>query len=104
MSLENVCYHNKFGFCKFGEKCFRHHENKMCESEKYSIQNCPLRHPQYCRYIGKFRYCKFGTYCRYRHDSTRSERRITSETDKAYDDDLDDLNNRLKVCKAKIEE
>ena len=32
MSQENLCFYNKFGFCKFGEKCFRLHGNKICEN------------------------------------------------------------------------
>ena len=30
--LMAVCRFNKFGFCRFGNLCFRRHENKECEN------------------------------------------------------------------------
>ena len=37
MSCENVCRHNKFGFCKYGKTCRKRHieedyDNKECET------------------------------------------------------------------------
>ena len=85
MSLKNICFHNKFGFCKFGGRCFRLHENKLCENDNCNIQECPLRHPKFCRYFGKFKYCKFGTYCRFRHYGIRAQEREP----RRYDEEID---------------
>ena len=106
MSQENLCLHNKFGFCKFGEKCFRVHENKVCENDKCSIQNCSLRHPRFCRYFGKFNNCKFGTYCKFRHESFGNKRIFFSKEPASayYDDEVKKLAKKLEDCAKKIEE
>ena len=100
MSQENVCYYNKFGFCKFGEKCFRLHENKICENGNCDIENCSLRHPRFCRYFGKFKKCKFGSYCKFRHEDEKS----TSSDHKNCDEEIVTLKKRLEDCEGKIKE
>ena len=65
---ESVCKFNKFGYCKFGNTCFRKHENKKCEKEKCDIMNCSLRHPITCKYFREFKVCKFGEFCKFSHD------------------------------------
>ena len=100
MSLENICFHNKFGFCKFGQRCFRFHENKLCENGNCNIQNCNLRHPKFCRYFGKYNNCKFGTYCRFKH--VRIEAEVMEN--KKYDEEIDKLRREINDCKSKIRE
>ena len=62
-----ICKYNKFGYCKYGNKCFKKHENKVCEKENCEVKFCPLRHPRKCRFFMEYNYCKFGTFCRYKH-------------------------------------
>ena len=69
MVNKNVCKYNKFGFCKFGNICFRKHENRICENERCEIQECLLRHPRKCRFFLEYSYCKFGTYCKFKHET-----------------------------------
>ena len=101
MSLENVCIHNKFGFCKFGEMCFRLHKNEICENDKCGILRCPLRHPKTCRYFGKFRNCKFGTYCKFKHENEEKEEIVTSNY---YDEEIAKLKGKSKEFEDKIVE
>ena len=68
MVQENVCKYNKFGYCKFGNSCFRRHENKVCEKEDCEVKLCLFRHPRKCRFFLEYNYCKFGSYCRFKHE------------------------------------
>ena len=67
MTMENVCYFNKFGFRKFLQKCRFRHVDKLCEEENCEIKSCLSRHPRFCRYFSEFKMCKFGDYCRFAH-------------------------------------
>ena len=69
MSSKVVCHYNKFGFCKFGNSCFRYHENKVCEDSKCKVLECRLRHPRKCSYFRDYYYCKFGSYCKFSHEN-----------------------------------
>ena len=67
---ENVCRYNKFGFCRFGNECFRKHINIICENVNCQVTRCSLRHPSKCRYFLQYLRCKFGDYCRFSHAFT----------------------------------
>jgi hypothetical protein len=71
MTPESVCKFNKFGFCKFGNYCFRNHENRICVNEECQVHGCPFSHPRKCRYFMEFRYSKFGSYCKFSHQTLR---------------------------------
>ena len=88
-----VCRFNKFGFCKYGNHCFRQHENTICENVQCNICECPFRHPRKCKFFQQFHYCKFGNYCKYSHDT--SERRKTLKQ-------VDDLKEEVKALKQEI--
>ena len=93
MNSETVCWYNKFGYCKFGDKCFRKHENRICENVQCPIWDCPLRHPKNCRYFQEFHYCKFGTFCKFNHKIEES--RIAKK-------ELIDLQKEIKSLEDKI--
>ena len=93
MNSETVCRYNKFGYCKFGVKCFRKHENRICENVGCPTLNCPLRHPKKCRYFQEFHYCKFGTFCKFSH-------KIVENGDAKKE--LDDLKKEIKRLEEKI--
>ena len=88
-----ICQFNKFGFCKFGNKCIRKHENKLCEHKYCEVKSCPLRHPRKCRFFLEFNCCKFGTFCRYRHEKFYSE--VSTR-------EIEDLRNTLECLKEDI--
>ena len=64
----NICKHNKFGFCKFGEKCQFRHINTECSIKNCNIQECENRHPRFCYYQKYYGRCKFTTFCKYSHE------------------------------------
>ena len=88
----NICRFNKFGFCKYGNKCFRKHENKLCENKNCEVESCPLRHPKLCRFYLQFNYCKFGTFCRYRHEKFSNE----------VSDEIENLKYTIECLKNEI--
>ena len=73
MSRNSVCRFNQFGYCKFGNSCFRKHVNSICENVRCFKPDCELRHPKKCRYIFQFSYCKFGEYCKFKHEDIRND-------------------------------
>ena len=76
MKEENFRRYNKFGYCKFGNSCFRRHEDKDCE-----VKVCLFRHPRKCRFFLEYNYCKFGSYCRFKHEAF-SDKKTLQEINK----------------------
>ena len=68
MKEKALCRYNKFGFCKFSEKCRFRHNNDLCVDKNCTVFNCEKRHPKICIYHRDFGKCKFTTYCRYNHE------------------------------------
>lgn len=95
MTEENVCRFNKFGYCKYGNYCFRYHENNICENGRCPVKSCSLRHPRKCRFFLEFGKCKFGTYCRFGHSSHESKKAL---------EDIDALRKEIKEVNSKIKE
>ena len=46
-----VCKYNQTGFCKHGEKCFKYHENKICQSKGCKDRMCLLIHQTLCNFL-----------------------------------------------------
>ena len=67
MSLENVCVHFKYGYCKYKTKCRLNHVEEECKNKSCS-ENCDKRHPKACFYWVKFGNCKIGKNCAYKHE------------------------------------
>ena len=68
MASENLCLHNKYGYCKFGGKCRRFHVQEICQETMCEIQKCCKRHPKKCKFFEQFNYCKFGEYYLFSHN------------------------------------
>ena len=66
--IENICKHNKFGFCKFGDKCQFRHINDLCLIKNCNVGACENRHPKFCYYQKNYGRCKFTTFCKYSHE------------------------------------
>ena len=96
MVSENVCRFNKFGFCKFQNKCFKKHVNVICENVRCFKPDCQLRHPKKCRYYSMYSYCKFGEYCKFGHGDIRE-----SDTDKEIEKLKFEIETLKKVIEAK---
>ena len=65
---QNVCRFNKYGYCKFGDKCHFRHNNVICVTEKCSVFDCDKRHPVVCKYFLNFRRCKYQN-CAFKHEN-----------------------------------
>ena len=77
MATQNVCYHNKFGYCKYQDTCRNPHVKDLCENSQCDISNCSKRHPRMCKFYKEFGKCKFSDYCFFKHVRNDSENEIT---------------------------
>ena len=66
MAAQTLCLFNKFGFCKFGDKCRKHHVNDNCERHSCDVLTCTLRHPNVCKFDRDLGRCKFDP-CAFLH-------------------------------------
>ena len=64
---QRICFRNKFGYCKYCEKCRFRHNDEKCEDSECVVYNCEKRHPKNCKHFGRYGYCKFTTFCRFEH-------------------------------------
>ena len=68
MAAPTLCLFNKFGFCKFSERCRKHHNNGICSSDTCNISECTRRHPKSCKYYRNYGRCKFSP-CAFKHQN-----------------------------------
>ena len=66
MATQYVCFHNKYGYCKFKEECRRRHFDNICENNSCEISKCNSRHPKLCKYFIQYGRCKFNP-CAFLH-------------------------------------
>ena len=101
MAAQNICFYNKYGFCKYLEKCRKYHENEKCENVNCEIRECPLRHPQVCRFFRDYRFCKFGEWCKFSHEIYTNASVQNKEIEK-LEDKLKAVENELKKNNEKV--
>ena len=71
MAVDNYCLHNKYGHCRYGEKCKYNHLKEICENIGCENRHiCNKRHPKLCRYFQDFGRCKFSEYCSFNHTTS----------------------------------
>ena len=63
----HACKHFQTGFCKFGNRCRKHHIKEICKNENCKSKSCNMRHPKPCKYYKVHQSCKFGDLCCYSH-------------------------------------
>ena len=68
MAAQTLRLCNKFGFCKYRERCRKRHENYLCEETSCDIRECRQRHPKLCKYFESHERCKFN-HCKYKHEN-----------------------------------
>ena len=76
---QNVCRKNKYGFCKYGDKCHFRHEKQICIDNNCNIFACERRHPRKCSWYFEYGRCKFTTYCKFKHESSDNKQVIVNK-------------------------
>ena len=93
MNPKSVCRYNKFGYCKFSDKCRFRHNNILCSDKNCNVFQCEKRHPKKCTFHRDFGRCKFTTYCRYSHEKQND---VIENNEK-----IKELENRLHAVENK---
>ena len=117
MAAQNVCFFNKYGFCKYSERCRKYHENEICEKFDCEIRECHLRHPKICKFFRDMGFCKFSEWCKFSHKVCKNntlekdelknvkEKIQTMENEmKKKSDILEKLENEIKDINRKVSE
>ena len=73
MATSSICLYNKYGHCKFGQRCRLQHVDNICDSINCDMHNCRSRHPRICTYFSQFGRCKFADYCSFLHVSKHDQ-------------------------------
>ena len=106
-----ICLYNKFGYCKFGEKCRKYHINEICSENTCDITSCNQRHPRACRYFRDYGRCKFFP-CAFKHEidpsrndfeNKNKEIKDISERLLALEQVINDKNKEIDEMSVKIE-
>ena len=104
---------NKFGFCKFNERCIYRHVTLVCEDYKCDVSKCEKRHPKICRFYRDYKRCKFTVGCMYKHENTydilekfqkKFEEVKCNHNDKDIEEKLESMENKIEVQRKQIEE
>ena len=105
MAAPTLCLYNKFGYCKFSERCRKHHVNEICENTSCSISECRQRHPKICRYFDNYGRCKFFP-CAFKHETRNSiivnEERTFSENYKFIENEIKEKSRMIDELSTKI--
>ena len=81
MNKKCICRYNKFGYCKFVDKCHFRHNNTICVEKNCNISECEKRHPKICIYKRDYGRCKF-TPCAYSHEKAKATAVNSDKIDK----------------------
>ena len=95
MAAQNVCFYNKYGFCKYLERCRKYHETEVCEKTNCGIRECSLRHPRVCKFFRDLGFCKFSEWCKFSHKLNKNNA--------VKNDELNKLEDRLKAVEFELE-
>ena len=101
MAAQTLCLYNKFGFCKFKEKCRENHVQDICERSSCDVLTCSLRHPNVCKFYRDLGRCKFDP-CAFLHienenslDSLKKQNDEILEKISKLDDTIKELDNKI---------
>ena len=107
MSNNTICLHNKFGFCKHGDRCWKEHVSEICKTSECDASECQKRHPRECKYFLEYRRCKFGDFCAFAHtvktDPVVAELEGVKDSLKAVENELKIKNEEIKVVLERLE-
>ena len=68
---DEICQFQKFGYCKFEDKCKRIHLAEVCGSPSrcQNKKDCKKRRPKRCKRFYSASSCKFKEKCAYNHQA-----------------------------------
>ena len=75
----NICRRNKYGYCKYGDKCHFRHEKVICNDSNCNIFNCERRHPKVCGWYQQYGKCKFTSFKHVSTDNIENLRKRVEE-------------------------
>ena len=108
MATQNVCGWNKFGYCKFSEKCRKMHIQEICDQSACDIKKCKLRHPRICKIYRDYKRCKFDP-CAFKHveneydiEEMRRENKKLHDKLQAIEKDIGILNEKEAEALEKL--
>jgi len=115
MEAVSVCLFNKYGHCKFREKCRHKHYDEICVKVNCDISQCIQRHPKQCKYFDAYLRCKFGDFCSYLHKPSQDKTDLSNELStiestvmhledvlKVKDDEILCLKSRIEVVEQQL--
>ena len=109
MAAPTLCLWNKFGYCKYSERCRKHHIHETCQNESCDITSCRQRHPNPCKYHRNYRRCKFSP-CAFKHENLASNNESSeleikgiSEKIVALDSVISEKNKEIENMSSKID-
>ena len=108
MSSQIFCLHYKFGFCKYGDRCWKKHIDEKCETQECDGSSCDKRHPRPCKYYRLYKRCKFGDYCAFDHfvpvDPVLEELKLVKAKLLAVEKEIETNNSEMLLVLRRLED
>ena len=98
------CYHNKRGYCSYGEKCLYQHYKEICQRTLCTEKEYRCRHPVTSKFKDKCKFQKLGI-CSFKHGlktNMNDDMKLITEI-KTYEDDIENLKPEIIDLKNIIE-
>ena len=97
---DEICQFQKFGYCKFEEKCKRIHLAEVCDSlSRCKNKNeCQKRHPKRCKRFDSESSCRFKNKCAYLHQACEID-----EEKKELKEKVNNLEEKVIQLTKKVE-
>ena len=89
------CRRNKYGFCKYGDRCHFRHAKQICINSNCDVLSCENRHPRNCKWYQEYNRCKFTTYCKFKHVKIDSIENLMEKI-KENSNELNELAKKLE--------
>ena len=105
MAAPTLCLWNKFGYCRYSERCRKHHVNEICQKSSCETFTCRQRHPNPCKFYVNYKRCKFSP-CAFKHEEVapREDSRDFEKEIKMISDKMNDLENIIHKKDSQIQD
>ena len=105
MAAQTLCLWNKFGYCRYSERCRNYHVNDICQKSSCETFTCRQRHPNPCKFYINYKRCKFSP-CAFKHEEVtiREDSKDLEEDIKVISDKMNDLETIINEKDSQIQE